>query len=67
MRKGKAHRREVAREFHALAQDSYHELHGRYPKTALAMASLGSIVPPLVDRAPGLTAPLYPSKRRRSK
>jgi len=65
MKKGKAFRREVAREFHELANESYRELEHRYPKTALAMASLGSIVPPLVDRVPSLTAPLHRPKGKK--
>jgi hypothetical protein len=59
MKKHKGHQRELAHEFKAMAEESYNELHSQYPKTARAMASLGTLVPSLVDRVPSLTSPFF--------
>ena len=54
------HTKRVA-QFEELAGDSYNELQSHYPATALAMASLGQIVPSLAECS-GLTTPLFKHK-----
>jgi hypothetical protein len=67
MKRSKGHNRALGHEFHELAEQSYHELSHRYPKTAAAMGALGTLVPSIMDKAPALTSPFFKTRHGRGK
>jgi len=64
-RHGKAHNGAIAHELNELSGEAYHELHGQFPKAALAIKSLGAVSSSLVDQAPGLTSPFFKHRGHR--
>jgi hypothetical protein len=64
-RRRKQHHKAIAEELHAVSHEAYHELHGRYPKAAAAIAAIGDVSSSLVDRSSGLTSPFFKHHRGR--
>jgi hypothetical protein len=63
-RRSHHHNADVATELSEVSTQAYHELHGSYPKAAMAIAALGSVSAGLVADH-GLTRSFFSGKRRR--
>jgi hypothetical protein len=58
------HSAAVATELESVSNQAYHELHGSYPKAAMAIAALGSVSAGLVEHH-GLTRPFFGKRGRK--
>lgn len=62
-RRKKHHGSAVAAELHELGNEAYHELRPQFPKAAMMLGALGTVVPGIVEHT-GLARPFFGRKRR---